>query len=342
MLRERARVGAGEASWEQVAAQEWRWHPASFPVALDLGHVLAADGDLEQALYWLNRAQLLAPRHPDPHLATARLLRAVGAEQQALIEYRLAMEGDWTYRARAVAAEVAATYPGEDALLRLVPAGRPGSASEIALWLREASDPRWRALARLGLDDASSSPAATVVGVFVLIDDGEQEAARGLIRDAWEREDLHRTMRLRLAIAMGRAGAPEEELRLLRSMAAGPEDAGPNFWKTLALRALRQGAPPRARVALRRLRSYGLSEYTAQSLRIEAELEASEGKNARALRLLGRSIETYGRDADTHALRASLLLEHGEREAALDAAKEAVRLDPSHRSAQRLVAELQD
>lgn len=118
----------GAAAWAlrppadaEVHAQV-SWRPADYlPQAVEGVRLVSADRCAE-ALPWLNRAMLLGPTAPEPHLFAARCLAAAGQDQVARREYRLAM----TYGSRVALAEAAARYPAVEQLLEVAPAGADG------------------------------------------------------------------------------------------------------------------------------------------------------------------------------------------------------------------------
>jgi thioredoxin-like negative regulator of GroEL len=68
---------------------------------------------------WLNRAMLLFPTHPTPHLIAASVLASSGHKQQALLEYRTAIAT--AANGRDVLAMVASRYPAIDDLIAVTP-----------------------------------------------------------------------------------------------------------------------------------------------------------------------------------------------------------------------------
>jgi len=271
-------------SWATLGTLEWRHHPSSFPLALGVAAGAQKDGDPATALAWLNRAQLLAPMHPAPHLRTARLLRRLGAADQALVEYRLAMEGDWRGRARDIFKEVVRAYPQEEALRKLVPPDRPEAIAQFAMWLRESGDSRVGTIGLDALTQLEDSPARLLAGVYARIDRKEFEEAQTLIEEGWTREGLDRTMRLRLAVSMGWSGRSERSLVMLRELAADGGRSWPSLWYSLALAESRSGNAPAARRALRRIDHDASSSWRAKSLRLEADLADADGRPSQGKR----------------------------------------------------------
>jgi hypothetical protein len=128
-----AEHAAGERTWDEVASELRRLRPASFVAAQDVAVGYVRQGDGRAGIGAMNRAQILAPRHPSPHLWTARVLRHLGAADQALIEYRKVLEIDWRYQGRDVVLEVADRYDDAQSLIRL--AGRDGVLSARIAWI---------------------------------------------------------------------------------------------------------------------------------------------------------------------------------------------------------------
>jgi tetratricopeptide (TPR) repeat protein len=127
-----------------------RRHPADYLQYAIAGAQLTSNGD-KRGLRWLNRAMLLHPRHPGPHFVAARALRAQGHADQALLEYRAALDLRTT---QPVLPELVEAYPKVADLLRAMPdraanhhelvaalvaAKRPEQALEVAA----AAQQRW-------------------------------------------------------------------------------------------------------------------------------------------------------------------------------------------------------
>jgi len=282
------------SSWSELGAAEWPNHPSSFPLALGVGFGAQSEGDVPTALAWLNRAQILAPYHPGPHLWTARLLRKIGAEDQALVEYRLAMEGAWRAGARDVFREVAKSYSTEEALRRLVPADRPESIAQFAMWLRDLGDRRAAAFGLDAIAQLEESPATLMAGIYARIDRQEWGPSRALIEKAWLRDDLDPNIRLRLAVSMGWSGEPARSLTMLRKMAADIDRDWPSYWFSLGRAEARAGNAPAARRALRRIGVGASPHWRARALRVEATLAEQDGRDGEAGRLRKRAAALDG------------------------------------------------
>jgi tetratricopeptide (TPR) repeat protein len=326
----------GVVDWEAAGLEEARWHPAAFHVALTVGVGQMRAGQGEQAMLWLNRAQVLAPKHPWPHLHTARLLRLVGARDQALTEYRLSAEGDWERQARSVLFEVAAGWEEVEAVERLVSPDRPEAAAEFALWLIEQGDERRGLhLARRAWRDAPEHASSPVGASLVAVREGRIEDAQAIVREAWTRPDMPPYLKAQLARRMGQAGAPDEQYRMLRELVT-VENPGPEPWLMLAELEVERGDSSSARVALRRVRAYGWSKPTARAFRAESRLLRDEGRTMAALQYAQRAVETDSGQVESHLLAAELLIEGG-RNAEADASLDrALQLDPGNPRALRL------
>jgi hypothetical protein len=276
-------------SWRELGSAEWSHHPSSFPLALGVAFGAGREADVPTSLSWLNRAQVLAPYHPGPHLWTARLLRLIGAEGQALVEYRLAMEGAWRSQARDIFREVARAYPLESDLRRLVPTDRPEAIAQFSMWLRDLGDKRSSAFGREAMAQLDESPATLMAGIYAHLDGQHWNEARTLIEKAWQRDDLDPNIRLRLAVSMGWSGAEPRSLAMLQEMASGLERSWPSLWFSLGRAEARAGDAPSARRALRRIGSAASPHWRAKALRVEADLAESDGRQAEARRLRDRA-----------------------------------------------------
>lgn len=89
-------MGLTRGDWQRViddAEDAIARHPAEPAFPLLLGTALARRADAS-ALPALNRAMVLAPRWPQPHIEAARVLSALGRTDQALLELRAGAERD--------------------------------------------------------------------------------------------------------------------------------------------------------------------------------------------------------------------------------------------------------
>jgi hypothetical protein len=222
------------------------------------------------------------------------LLRKIGAEDQALVEYRLAMEGAWRAGARDVFREVAKSYSKEEDLRRLVPADRPESIAQFAMWLRDLGDRRAAVFGLESIAQLDESPATLMAGIYARIDRQEWGPSQELVEKAWLRDDLGPTIRLRLAVSMGWSGNPARSLTMLRTMASGIERDWPSYWFSLGRAEARAGNAPAARRALRRIGIDASPHWRARGLRVEATLAEQDGQDGEASRLRKRAAALDG------------------------------------------------
>ncbi len=329
-----------EQDWPAFGRDEHRWHPASFPLALRVAVEAQQRGALADALPWLNRAQRLAPRHPWPHLWTARLLRSAGLEGQALGEYRRAMEGDWRLSGPSILEEVAGAYDDVASLEALLPPDLPAARVQMAAWLLDLRDPR---AVEVGAGQAAvlpDLPAALLVDANARMVRGES-GALGLLERAWGHEDSPVVVRVRVADLMGRAGRSQRELEMLRDLAGLPS-ASPSVLLALARREVAAKHSSHARIALRRLRSVGSASHLRESLRLEALLEEQAGHIDRALDRARQASELSEPNLQVLVLRARLADKKGYRSEALASARRAADIDPTDASVLRLLHRLND
>ena len=104
-------------------------HPHDGYLAYRMAVEARRAGDLKSALVWINRAILLWPTHASAHVEAARALLAVGAIDQATLEYRLAARNG-----RPMLAEVVQRVSTLDRRLSTIPKGdhaRHASLCEI-------------------------------------------------------------------------------------------------------------------------------------------------------------------------------------------------------------------
>ncbi len=334
---EDARDGTG---WDVLERREFAHHPASSSVALTVARGHVVDRDPVEALRLLNRSQLLAPRQPYPHILTARLLRMIGAESQALIEYRMAMLGDWDGGAWALFKEVARAYPDVASLERLVPVDQPERAASFALWLYGMGDARASAFAARAAETAPDFPTTPVaVALAVSRTSGGNEAAESILA-AWRRPDLPPALRLPLARAMGTAGRTDLQIELLRELVADERSADALSWLLLGAAEVQAGDPAAARAALRNARRGDDPAITSASWYEEARLERGLGRTKRALAAASRAVDTRLPSADSLALAAELQLAAGSERAARDLAQQALARDPDHAGALQFLRSL--
>ena len=80
---------------QETAVEVTRRHPADYLLPLLAGQRELREKDgAKRALPWINRSMFLAPSFGTSHRLAGRALYAIGAREQALLEYRLACERD--------------------------------------------------------------------------------------------------------------------------------------------------------------------------------------------------------------------------------------------------------
>jgi len=309
----------GPDEMNRTAAELWRWHPSSFVLAQELARRFADQGQAGEAMAWINRAMQLAPHHPYPHLMAARLLRSLGADDQALIEYRLTLESDWHYAAQPIYREVAKNYPELDALKRLAPSDQADALSlfaQIALWDR---DPRAAQLARLAYEQSPEYPRAVSVQAQALLSQKHLEA-RALALDALQRLSMGPAIRAQLIVVLWQSGEQTMALDLLVRHLASTSGANPALYLRLADWHRLSKTPDLARVALRHARRDGGPDVIARSLVLEATLEQEQGAIAAALGLIRRAQDEYPESSYAWVEEVRILLAQGDRALALEQA----------------------
>jgi len=318
------RAGVGDQSTagdlEAVAGELWAYHPSSFVLAQELGRRFAEVGDTSKAMSWLNRAMVLAPGHPDPHLMTARLLRGLGARSQALIEYRLALEGDWDHAATPLFKEVLRAYSGLEPLQRIVPPGQPdalGLFAQLAIWEK---DPRAVALAELAYERRPEDPRAISVRASTLVSSGRHEQARDLILTALSTITMGPAIRYLLLRMLWNAGEHQIALEQLSTMLSGEHGLRPGTHLTLAQWRHEMNQPELARISLRQARR-GTPETISKSLLIEAAIESRAGDVDLALGLVRRAQSIAPNLSTPWVVEARLLAESRQTQQALETAR---------------------
>lgn len=324
------------------AATELPFHPASGALAFEIGVAYSRRGDAQPALSWLNRAQLLAPQHPDPHLWTARLLHRAGFEGQALNEYRLATAGDWMGRGRGMVLEVAGLYEDVDSLLRVLPADRPAALGQVVLWLDDVEDPRVRELGARARETFPDRPDARVAGALAALAAGGRDAAAADVQALWEAGPITPLLHLRMARILERAGRFDDALEMLRAAQQLDPDYGPEGWLVLGRWELRAKEGGRARAALRQVRRFSYPRMTADSYLVEAFVEQDAGQTEPALRLLERAAAEDPTWPEPWVQHARMEQQGGDLEAARRSLGRALSRDAGYAKALQAVRALDD
>jgi hypothetical protein len=309
------------AELNNVAAELWGWHPSSFVLAQELARRFADAGYATEAMAWINRAMQLAPHHPYPHLMAARLLRSLGANDQALIEYRLTLESDWRHAGQPIYREVARNYPDLETLKRLAPRDEPDALSlfaQIALWEK---DPRAAGLAQSAYEQRPEHPRAVSVQAQALVWQHRLREARALALDALQRLSLGQAIRAQLIVVLWQSGEQTMALDLLVRHLASTSGADPALYLRLADWHRLTKAPGLARVALRHARRDGGAQVVAHSLVREAILEQDQGAVAAALGLVRRAQAEYPEDSYAWVEEVRILLAQGDHALALEQAR---------------------
>ena len=296
---------------EEAASQIWAWHPSSFVLAQEVGLRLAAAGAPNRAMSWLNRAMLLAPTHPQPHLMTARLLRGLGAERQALLEYRIALDSSLDGDLRTIFAEVRRNYSDVAAIQTIAPPDQPRRIALFALYALWDHDPRVEELSNYAAEHAPEEPATIFVRAKVQLADGKPEVALAEATQALQDNDLSFSSRYQLLQILWLAGSRQEALQQLRQMLETQEDPPAYTYLVLARWHHQMQEAPLARIALRRVRR-GPTATAAQGLVLEAQLESDVGDERKALRLLHRAQELAPNQVDAWLREVLLLTKMGE------------------------------
>jgi tetratricopeptide (TPR) repeat protein/O-antigen ligase len=302
---------------QQVSEELWSRHPSSWHLALQLAHAWARANDLVRSLQWTNRAMLLAPGQPSPHLAAARLLRRFDHPRQALGEYRLALIADPHVTGRLVVLEVLADYEGPDALQLLRSPDRPELDPWIAAYGLLTTDERARQVAHDTFQQLPDNQLAIVAEAWALAQEGSGADARAQLAPLLEREDLTPWIRHMMARVFHKSGDIRAAVDALQPILEGTD--GPR--RELCLLSggwlVELGAYDEARLVLRRARTGAHLDTIAESLRLEAAVEERSGNPEEALALLERAIRAAPRDIRAGLDEVRLLAALGRRSRAL-------------------------
>lgn len=270
---------------EDTAQELWAHHPSSFVLALDMGRKFAAAGAPNSAFMWFNRAMLLAPYHPDPHLMTARMLRGIGASGQALIEYQLALRTASGASVPELLGEVMRAYPETGQVIRALPKERPtlfSQLAELAIW---AGDPRANQFAALAYENYPDEPRAGYVRARTLVTAGEINEGRELALKMLAESDLSDGIEHRLLHVLWHAGEQELSADRLQALLIRFGRPLPDAHLTLARWRHALGQIQLARVSLRQARR-GNSATAASALLLTAQIEVEAGEATLGLSLI--------------------------------------------------------
>jgi hypothetical protein len=270
---------------EDRAQELWAHHPSSFVLALDMGQRFAAVGAPNTAFLWFNRAMLLAPYHPDPHLMTARMLRGLGATGQALIEYQLALRSASDSSVPNLLGEVMRAYPETDQVIRALPKERPSLFSqlaELAIW---TGDPRAESFAALAYKNYPDEPRAGYVRARTLVHSGEVDEGRVLALQLLSESNLSDGIEHRLLHVLWNAGERELSADRLQALLTRVDSRLPDAHLTLARWRHKLGQIDLARVSLRQARR-GTPATAAAALLLAAQIEVELGEAALGLSLI--------------------------------------------------------
>lgn len=301
---------------EKVAAEAdlaLRDHPGSFPIAIELAHAQLRLGRLGPALTWLNRAQELAPRHGWPHLHAARILRAAGAESQALGEYRLAMEETPPLSGMIplVLDETLSELRRDDLLERMVPSTPPGAAA-LMTWLAwSRGDHRAIELARSFGSVEPADPWTLLLAVRLAVIDGDRAGAEALAAAGPGQiavEDYHRFYVGRL---LAEVGAVEAAGAWLLSVEAAGGRRSAEASLELSRLALLRGDLAGARISQRRALA-GPPAVRGATLLVRARIELAAGDTDGAIRACLQAQGAAGSEPEATLLLANLYAGRGD------------------------------
>jgi tetratricopeptide (TPR) repeat protein len=289
---------------EQVALTEIEHHPADYLLFLTAAARMSVPGaDARRAIRFANRALYLNDASPDVHLVTARLLRAVGRRDQAILEYTLAVRRRPAMLERLFAELVTLSDPVAAML-------------EVA----EGRDAR-RALARFLLDRRRTADGERVGELLLASDPADHATLSLLSRSSLARGDLDRALALadRLAAIPGQRGEAAIIAGDVHRAAGRLADA------RRAYELARSLEPRRADVYLRLAEIHIANRNGAEALKVLSELQrvdihaaarpgvsmmlghawALEGRLDRAQREYQRVLEKQPGNAEAiHHLRA--------------------------------------
>lgn len=273
-------------------------HPADGLLALVVADHLAATGQVEAALPWINRAQRAAPVDPRAHLIAARLFVRADRAGQAASEYRRAYEeGPWM--AATIAREIARNLKAPRHLFAAVP----------------AESAAWRHLATALLEASRARELKAVMDEALLFHSKDPGA---------------HASRARACVALADADCAAAEAEWLAQ-----HDAPDEARRIRAEVASRRGDRAAALAALDELGP--LADRSPDGLQLTARVAVRLGERTLATTAIDTLLQRFAADpkraADAHALAAQMHRRFDDRDAALAARSRAYGLDPTPRRA---------
>lgn len=205
------------AEAEQAAREAVWWRPADYLPPAAMGIRLIEEGRCAAGVTWLNRAMLLSPTAPEPHLHVARCLAAAGQGPLARREFRLA----WSFGRTDAMAEAAEWFPEVEDLLQVAPA-TAGEVMRLGDFLRR-DRPADAAVAYRTVLEEYGDPRALLPLASALRDTGATDEAQHLARRRTaEKPDDPAAWRM-VAELLVSDGMEEEALEeVARGLAAAP------------------------------------------------------------------------------------------------------------------------
>lgn len=343
---ERAAWGRGVGPEEERVAAR---HPANAVAAARMAFAAetAEAPDLEAALRWANRTMFLAPTYADGHLVTGRLLLRLGHRRQAFTEMRRAWALIADPRKTALIDQVALYARTPEELLEAVPRRDPVmdlpdeaelAAAVYPLVARRRVD--WAKALLRRIERVEAVRAGDLVPVAGAAIEAEEWALAEAVLA--KRREIEPTdgRALRLTLEMLEKRKDVEGLRRLIDEATAVPDVDPlPFLKAELDLAVASRDPAAAREALEALRrrlppTLRNQVYTAQ---MKAKIEAGDSHPAAAVRALDTAIRLAPGNPDLRVERAKLLLELGKPNRAKLDLTAALKLDPEHPAATRMM-----
>ena len=279
-------------------------HPNDGHFAYYLASYARQVRDVESALKWANRAMLLWPNHPGPHLEAARALASLGHKDQALLEYRFS----WQAGQENLMKEIALRFSKPEDRVRALPENDARAFNEHCKQLRREKRIE---LALACLDTLSSFEGAPkdtrvrAVDLSIRLKDAPAARTRLIaLAPTPSSSSEHAILWARVvelesgaAQALQQSGQWFESKRMATSLME---------WRTMSALRLKDYSEASRMMGLIKHRSMN-SQTRARIEGLEAVLLTGTGKKAAALRLL-RSI-TRKRPRDLLSLKRLALLE---------------------------------
>jgi predicted Zn-dependent protease len=238
----------GETPTGETVSSIVRRHPTDAIVPLIIAESLHGDGELQEAMAWVNRGMYLNPHFSGSHRLAARIIYGLGRREQGLIEYRLAIQSDSRF-ATDIAREILSRNYPPSTLLELAPLA-PESSWNLAKLALDHGAPQ----TTLDLLEGHSSPNShrhQELRAQALLRRGQAEEAIEIWNQLRIRAPHRTASHLQYASYLMKMRKLPEALEVLETGIHGVNDPAP-LYERKALVLLAQRRPREAQRSIER------------------------------------------------------------------------------------------